>query len=721
MQYRAVNFAEQSLVAGALELDRARTNLAMLANPRRDPNNPNQLLPGVISPETVAEIEREAVGLTQQFRSLNRAHVLDTFKELVTQFSSPGSAFQLLPMMLQMQEWQVLQGQTVEQAREGNSRLVRAMGLSGRLVDNNGQLLINRETGRPEAQEFIENYLRARMIGGVDVTPDQVFQVMKYLKTTGQTMNQDALLTAFIGMPDIRGSTFGNSLDQLRLQLTGRATKEAQAAQAAAGLITGGMQQSTPGGPNKFVRTGTIDEEMLGSNPFEWFNRHILGPQGYLRSQGLDPLNSTAAQIAPALSRILSRATAANIANMIVNQQAEWRTQVENARRFNLTPEALASLGSQSTWYQLQSARSKLQDVMGSIIDNFKLLLPILESITKQMGKIAAFMDPQIGTPLAGMGLLGAGAIAGFLTFRRAIAAMGTWSRTLLGGGLGFMVGGPAGAITGGMLLRSMGGGVAAGLAAGAAGAAAGASFARRFVSAAGTFLRSIPKLLLWGAVIEGVLSIIDHWESVKTRLLGIWEELKQAAPTWLGGQGKGWGAIGMSDQGVSALGGDLRNYAQSWYDTIYGPLNNRMFAAPESLQKFFNNYVTGGPQNWPDEPAPMSSGPGAERTSSVTIGAVTNNITVNVGGSNADANAIGEAAGNAVQSQLRGLMTDMPAAPYRRTTHAPSQHHHHRRHHREGGCHRRSLPRNPRRDLLVIKNPSSADRAALLRLRRRR
>jgi hypothetical protein len=270
MQYRAVHTMEQSLITGALDLDRARTNLLMLANPRRDPNNPDQLLPGVISPETVAQIEVEAVGLTQQFRALNRAHVLDTFKELVTQFQSPDSAFKLLPQLLAVQEWQILQGSTVDQAREGMARLVRAMGLSGRLVDNNGQL------NEAESGEFLLNYLRARIIGGVDVTPDQVFQVMKYLKTTGQTLSQDALLTAFIGMPDIRGSTFGVQLNQLRSQLTGRATKEALAAQQAAGLITGGMQQTTPGGPNKFVRTGTVDEEMLNTNPFEWFNKHIL-------------------------------------------------------------------------------------------------------------------------------------------------------------------------------------------------------------------------------------------------------------------------------------------------------------------------------------------------------------------------------------------------------------------------------------------------------------
>jgi hypothetical protein len=59
-QYRAVNFGEQFLLTGMLELSRARTRLSMLALERPDPNNPDEIegrappsLPGVISQETV--------------------------------------------------------------------------------------------------------------------------------------------------------------------------------------------------------------------------------------------------------------------------------------------------------------------------------------------------------------------------------------------------------------------------------------------------------------------------------------------------------------------------------------------------------------------------------------------------------------------------------------------------------------------------------------------
>jgi hypothetical protein len=660
-QYRAVNFAEQSLVAGALDLDRARTNLLMLANGRRDPNNPDQLLPGVISPETVAQIEQEAVALTRQFRSLNRAHVLDTFKELVTQFSTPDSAFKLLPQLLAVQEWQVLQGNTVEQAREGMARLVRAMGLSGRLVGNDGQL------NEAESGQFLENYLRARMIGGADVTPDQVFQVMKYLKTSGQTLSQDALLTAFIGMPDIRGSTFGNQLNMLVRQLTGGATQAAQGAMARAGL--GEITERTQSGPHGFIPR---DEVLLRENPFEWFNQHILGPQGVLRKMGLDPMTANAAQISAALRPMFSNQSAENLANAIVNQQAEWRIQVQKALQFNLTDENRRLVGDQSTWMQLQSARSKLQDVMGSVAENFKILLPSLEAVSSGFAKIAAFMDPKIGNPLAGLGIIGTAGIAAFLTFRRAIAALGPMARTLVGGGAGFLLGGPVGAMTGAMMLRGMGGGAAAAgggaaatAAAGAAGAVAGASWGRRFLAGAMGILRSLPRFFVWGAVTGAVLQIIENWETVKTRLVAIFGEIKAAAPTWLMGNGEGMGAFGQNPEGVAALRGDAANYLRSWHDWMYGPVQSAMFGGNNSLKQFFDSYVK-GEKLWPDESAPVATSPGTAPgpSSGNTINVAPGAVVVHISAPSADPKAIGDAAGSAVQSQLRSVLGDLPPMP---------------------------------------------------------
>jgi hypothetical protein len=247
-QYRAVNVAERSLAQGALGLDIARTQLGMLN----------------LSEEAQREAEQFARDYTQTFRALNRAHILDSVREIIPQFRTTAEAFQFTPGLLRIQDWLVLQGRTVEQARGGMLRLTRAVGLAGRLTGPEGNLT------KEEADAFLEAYLRSSIIGGADVTPDQAFQVVKYLKGLGQTISIPELMRMFIAMPDLGASTFGNSMLMLQQQLTGRATKEAMQAQAQAGLITGRIQESTAGGPGRFVYESTVDEVLLNTNPTEW-------------------------------------------------------------------------------------------------------------------------------------------------------------------------------------------------------------------------------------------------------------------------------------------------------------------------------------------------------------------------------------------------------------------------------------------------------------------
>jgi hypothetical protein len=386
-------------------------------------------------------------------------------------------------------------------------------------------------------------------------------------------------------------------------------------------------------------------------------------------------MTANAAQIASVLRPMFSNSSAENIANAIVNQQAEWRTQVELARRANLTPEALQSLASQSTWYQLMSARSKLQDVMGSVAENFKLLLPSLEAVAASMAKIATFVDPKIGNPAAGLGLLGMGGIAAFLTFRHAIAAMGPLARTLLGGGAGFLLGGPAGLMTGALLMRGMGGGAAAGggnaanVAAGAAGAAAGASWGRRFLAVAGGILRSLPRLLGWGVATDVALQIIESWETVKNRLIAIFHEIKAAAPTWLLGQGKGMGALGNDPQGLAALPQDIENYRQSWREWLLGTdigqwmYQHSQYPMLERIRRQRELAGMGIDLNALEEDARLRARvpSGGSRIVNVTGNPISINITMPTG---SNAQAVGEAAGNAVGSALRGVLGDVPALP---------------------------------------------------------
>jgi hypothetical protein len=681
-QHRFVGAGERSLIEGALDLDRVRTQLQILATPRPDPNDPTRTLPGVITPKLVAEAETFATELSRTFRVLNRAHILDTFREIVTQFEHAEDAARLLPHLLNMQEWNVLMGDNLQQARQGTLEMLRAIGLSGRLVNNAGRISIvdpNDPNSPIEAAAFIETFMRARMIGGRDVSASQVFQLMKYLKASGQSLDVSSLLTAFIAMPDIRGSTFGNQLNMMIRTITGGGTQASLQAMARIGLGT--ITDRTASGPHGFQ---LVDEELLRANPFTWFERHVTGPQGFLGRAGIDinNPNTTMAQIQTAMRQAFgSNQSAFNMALMIVGQYREWLAQVRNALRLNLSPEVRQASAAGSGWFQLQAAGSALQDVLGAIIENFKVLNPVLESVTDGMKNIAKWIDPRTGSPLASLGILGGAAGLAFLGIRSMFRGMGPWGRTLLGGGAGFLLTGLMGgsgivnALTGALFGRQLGGsGVAA--VAGAAGAAAGLTWGGRFVRAIMGTLRFLRFTILSAAAFYALEQIIQNWETVKTRLLAIWEDLRQARPTWLGGEGRGWGAIAQGE-GVRNLRGDIRRFAGDGLDTLgLGGLADRLFpnrsealrvwGANEELVALLRNDRTlaaweyHGPiqrtdpattERWARMLETGRWGPG-----NVTTGPI--NVTVNVQ-TNADPNAIGNATGEAVRSHLRRLLGD--------------------------------------------------------------
>jgi hypothetical protein len=654
-QYAAVRIGEQALATGFLDLDRARTRLAMLATPQEG-RRP------ILTQQDVAQAENLAARYSQIFRSLSRGQILDTFSEIATQFENVQHAFTLLPELLNVQDWRVIQGGTVERARAGMLELVRAIGLSGRLIDNQGRLsLVNpNDPNSPiAAAQFLDFYLRAQVVGGGDVSPNQVFQFMKYAKSAGQSLNMSELLTAFIAMPDVRGSTFGVGLQQMIKTLSGQTTQAAQRAMVELGL--GRITATEGSGPHSFEG---VNETLLRESPTLWFARHVMGPEGFLRKAGLNPDTASMAEIATVVRRIAPNRNAEYTMLSFIGQWREWMGQTEIAKLVNLSPEARQQHAAGSGWFQLQQARSSLQDAMGATAENFKSLLnPALEAAGSGLKQFARLVDPRLGEPIISTGALAGGGIAALMMARGALMRMSPWTRMMLGGGAGFLIGGdPMSILTGAMLGRGLGAGsnslgIGAGAAgaAGVAGAAAGAAWSGRFMGAVRWVARAVGSLLrgsiIWGGIGYAVSEIVTHWESFKTRMLAIYDELRRAAPTWLGGQGEGWGAFA-GGQGVAKLPEVAQSYGQDWgewlrnlppYAWMYeqGWLRRPMTAAERS--------PSGGLDLADQAAVPRN-------TVTVTTGNIITHVHVTTP---ASPSAIGEAAAGAIGSQLRGLMAD--------------------------------------------------------------
>lgn len=221
----------------------------------------------------------------------------------------------------------------------------------------------------------------------------------------------------------------------------------------------------------------------------------------------------------------------------------------------------------------------------------------------------------------------------------------------------------------GGLLGRSIGGGAAtAAAAAGAAGAAAALTWRSRFFGVLRTGLGGIVRFGLWSVVASGISAIVLNWETVAERLKGIWADLQNALPTFLGGGGQGYGAFARGPN-VTHAGSDLEAWLQGvdrsikewaqgtqlgqwmqqngWAVTEQQRLDSD---AQRTLALGYGNPTAGAP-------VPVTV-VGKGTTQPINV-----QVTVNVAQTNASPEAIGAAAGNAVGSRLRGALSDAPSA----------------------------------------------------------
>jgi hypothetical protein len=169
---------------------------------------------------------------------------------------------------------------------------------------------------------------------------------------------------------------------------------------------------------------------------------------------------------------------------------------------------------------------------------------------------------------------------------------------------------------------------------------------------------------LLLPAIAFGALEqIVVHWQGISRDLTKIWEDLRKAAPMWLWGEGQGLRAL-THGPGQEQLGRDLERYitpvAQPIEDYVMGTSWGRWLHEHGILATRQENR-----QRWriseldADARATLAMGFGGATGNTVTVTGNPINVTINVTNSNADPNTIGEAAGNAVGSGLRGALGD--------------------------------------------------------------
>lgn len=189
------------------------------------------------------------------------AEGLQIYQEARGSLQHPDEAFELLPMLSQAKS--VLEAMGMQDARMGD--LVKAGELQG-LTKNKDQF-----------QKFLNDQVRVMAVLKGTVTTNDIFEAAKYSKLAGLGYNDEfrnLILPSLI--QEMGGASAGTGLSTLQKTLRGGLQNKHLPVQILKRL---GLLED----PNAIVRTKTGEikgyagklsgDELLGQNPFQWFNQ----------------------------------------------------------------------------------------------------------------------------------------------------------------------------------------------------------------------------------------------------------------------------------------------------------------------------------------------------------------------------------------------------------------------------------------------------------------
>lgn len=355
----------------------------------------------------------------------------DMYAEISTNFKNPMDALKFDKTLDRAVTVAVQQGQTAEQAIDGIATLFRGLGQAGYLTGADGAM-------DPRVLKYIDAYTAAKVSEGAQINFKDAFQVLKYAKTSAQTMSPEQFFFMLLQAADVGASTAGVQANMTQKTLAGETTKKALQAQEDAGLR----------GPSSMVESGrvgkkktytitegkVVDEELFRENTQQWFQKYIIGPGGFLEKKGLNVATSSPSQIISALDPLSGNRNADDFIAKTVLQFTENMQKFEKFYQQPRSSEELYGISQQSSYVQLTETSNILITAFGLLADKMSgVVIPVLDSVGSAAQRIIDLLQGKSNAEVqdyALLGAAGAGAIglgklgAGLLGFGLPAAAV---------------------------------------------------------------------------------------------------------------------------------------------------------------------------------------------------------------------------------------------------------------------------------------------------------
>jgi hypothetical protein len=344
----------------------------------------------------------------------------------------------------------------------------RVEGQSFHLARALEQVGATKDTAR--ADVLLDDWAKAIVGSRGKITPEQINMSTTYMRGSKYAVGDDFLgkvMPALI-MQSARASSVGNEIASLTGYIVGnRLPKEKIPDLIAAGLIDPSkvVPDKHSASKMKLTENAFYGSKDYLNNPFEWVVKYV---GDMAKREGLD----TAAKISERINYLFSNRMVADMVGEAVINQSQIRKDIG---LFNQAPSAAEALkiGQANDWTQALSN-------FGAAITDFakNITGPVIKPAIGLLNQLSAMMRTVGGSFVGQLGTLATLGGLGFMMMRSGALT------ALLGGGLGFMGGGPVGMLAGTMLAERL-----FGIGPAAAGAAAG-------ISMLGTALGAISAVL---------------------------------------------------------------------------------------------------------------------------------------------------------------------------------------------------------------------------------
>lgn len=336
---------------------------------------------------------------------------LDFYAEVGSNFRSPTDAAKFDKFVERAIYTAVQQGGNREEATTGIAQLFKGLGNAGYLIDQQGG--VNKDIGK-----YIEAYTAAKTSEGAQINFNDAAQVLKYARTSAQSLTPKEFFLQLIAAADIGASTQGVQLNQTMKNFAGETTKKALRAQEEAGIRSPGQMVLSGQVGNRKSYTyeaGAIkDEELLRENPSEWFAKNIFGKGGFLERKGLDAEKSSPAQIISALDPLAGNR---NVDDFVAKTVLQYQERLTKASRFFDNPqtdEEMARINTASSWVQLQETTQQLISLFGNLGNKLeKTFIPVIDTVGNWAQRLNNVIEGKTPAEMQDYALLGGAGAAG--------------------------------------------------------------------------------------------------------------------------------------------------------------------------------------------------------------------------------------------------------------------------------------------------------------------